>query len=124
MSLYTSPNGETFTFSFFNSLNEFNTYITGESYNFDICFGVNVVQEDSLTFSTTLMYNTTANSNKTSSLLIKNVSGMLYSYSLSSCVLNLSADPDIPDTADDEVLDYKPQNYDDYYKPYLESGSL
>ena len=68
MSLYTSPNGETFTFYFFNSLDEFNIYITGESYNFDICFGVNVVQEDSLTFSTTLMYNTTANSNKTTSL--------------------------------------------------------
>lgn len=79
----------------FNSLDDFNTYITGESYRFDICFGVNVLQEDALTFSTTLMYNTTAN-----------------------------IDPDIPDTIDDEVLDYKPQNYDDFYKPYLESGSL
>ena len=115
MSLYTSPNGERFTFYFFNSLDEFNIYITGESYNFDICFGVNVEQEDALTFSTTLMYNTTANSNKTSSLLSKNVSGMFYSYSLSFYVINLSVDPDIPDTIDDEVLDYKPQNYDDFY---------
>ena len=70
MSLYTSPNGETFTFTFFNSLDEFNTYITGKSYNFDVCFGVNVEQEDALTFSTTLMYNTTANCNETTSLFL------------------------------------------------------
>lgn len=70
----------------FNSLDEFNTYITGSSYKYDVCFGVNVVQEDTLTYSTTLMYNTTGN-----------------------------RDPDIPDTSGDEVLDYKPQNADDFY---------
>jgi len=46
----------------FNSLDEFNTYITGSSYKYDVCFGVNVVQEDTLTYSTTMMYNTTNNS--------------------------------------------------------------
>lgn len=33
-------------------------------------------------------------------------------------------DPDIPDTTGEEVLDYKPQNADDFYKPYLDSGFL
>jgi len=91
MSLYTSSSGETFTFTFFNSLDEFNTYITGESYNFDVCFGVSVEQEDALTFSTTLMYNTTANCKEITSLFSpKNDSGIALFVSLSSYVSNVS----------------------------------
>jgi hypothetical protein len=94
----------------FNSLDEFNTYITGSSYKYDVCFGVNVVQEDTLTYSTTLMYNTTGNSKIKKAFIVRG-----NKIANSECFWYFTGDPDIPDTSGDEVLDYKPQNADDFY---------
>lgn len=78
----------------YNSLDEFNTYIEGDTYNYDICFGVNV-DVDGNNYSTTLMYNTTGRTTE---------------------------ERDIPDTKGPEVIVYKPQNYDNFYKPYTTNG--
>lgn len=58
LNAYVSPSGKTFTVRDYNSLEEFNAYITGNSYNLDICFGIDLTNTG-LDYHARLMFNTT-----------------------------------------------------------------
>ncbi|KAL4492594.1 hypothetical protein ABPG72_007707 [Tetrahymena utriculariae] len=98
MSSYVAPKGQQFTFNTnYNTLDDFNNYITGDGYNEDVCFAVNIEKQSSGIYNTRLMFNTTGNQPN---------------------------QDDIPDTLGPEVIDYKPQYKDTFYDPYFTYGSL